>query len=107
MDLLGVIFLAGLAVLPPVREYHKQLILAAIGILQFSEGWLIVKMPKRGTSYVVLLKILLSALLLGHTGTISIASSYYPIFYLPVITAAVYFGPLGTLFWAAAASAAY
>src|SRR5271169_1031423 len=107
LDLLWLIFLAGLAILPPVREYHKQLTLLAIGILQLSEGWLIARLPKRGRSYVVLLKILLATLLLDHTGAVGINSSYYPIYYLPVVTAALYFGPLRTLLWTLLASAAY
>jgi len=106
LDLLWLIFLAGLAILPPVREYHKQLTLVAIGILQLSEGWLIERLP-RGRSYVVLLKILLATLLLDHTGELSINSSYYPIYYLPVVTAALYFGPWKTLLWTLLASAAY
>jgi signal transduction histidine kinase len=107
MDLLGLAFLGGLAILPPVREVHKQLILVAIGILQLTEGQLIQYLPRRGRSYVVLVKILLAMLLLSHTGEIGINSSYYPIFYLPVVTAAVYFGPFGTLFWTLIASTAY
>jgi two-component system, NtrC family, sensor histidine kinase HydH len=107
MDLLWLAFLAALAVLPPIREPHKQLILLAIGILQLTEGRLIAAIPRRGRSYVVLLKILLSALLLSHTSQLGINSSYYPIFYLPVVTAAVYFGPGGTLLWTLLASAAY
>src|SRR5262249_43316333 len=31
IDLLWLVFLAGLAMLPPIREIHKQLILAGIG----------------------------------------------------------------------------
>ena len=41
MDLLWLLFLGGLAVLPPIREVHKQLILLAIGVLQLFEGSLI------------------------------------------------------------------
>ena len=52
MDLIWLVFLGGLAVLPPVAEYHKQLILAAIAALQLSERWLISKMPQRGRAYV-------------------------------------------------------
>src|SRR5262249_5954875 len=88
---------------------HKQLILLAIGVLQLVEGHLIARIPRRGSTYVVLLKILLATALLAHTGddVLSINSSYYPIFYLPVVTAAVYFGPMATLFWTLLASAAY
>jgi len=107
MDLLSLAFLAGLAVLPPITEIHKQLILLAIGVLQLSEGRLIAWVPRRGRTYVVLLKLLLATLLLSHTNELSINSSYYPIFYLPVVTAAVYFGPVGTLLWTLLASALY
>ncbi len=63
MDLIWLVFLGGLAVLPPVEEVHKQLILAAIAALQLGEARLIAYIPHRGRAYVVLLKILLSTLL--------------------------------------------
>jgi len=107
MDVLWLLFLAGLAALPPVAEIHKQLTLLAIGIVQFSERWLLARAPRRGAAYIVLLKIALATLLIDHTGEIGINSSYYPIFYVPVVTAAEYFSPLGTLLWTALASAAY
>jgi signal transduction histidine kinase len=101
------LFLAGLAVLPPLLEPHKQLILLAIGIVQLLETKLISHFPKRGVSYVILLKILLATLLIYHTEEVAINSSYYPIYYLPVVTAALYCGPLLTLLWTLLASAAY
>jgi signal transduction histidine kinase len=101
------LFLAILAVLPPLFEWHKQVILLAIGIVQLLETRLISNFPKRGVSYVILLKILLATLLIDHTGEIGINSSYYPIYYLPVVTAALYCGPLLTLLWTLLASAAY
>lgn len=107
MDILWLLFLAGLAALPPVREIHKQLILLAIGILQLSEGWIIGRAPRRGATYIVLLKMALATLLIDHTGELSINSSYYPIYYLPIVSAAEYFGPWATLGWTALASAAY
>jgi two-component system, NtrC family, sensor histidine kinase HydH len=107
MDILWLLFLAGLAALPPVLEIHKQLTLLAIGVVQFSEGWLLARSPRRGAAYIVLLKIALATLLIDHTGEVGINSSYYPIFYLPVVTAAEYFGPWLTLLWTALASAAY
>jgi signal transduction histidine kinase len=100
-------FLAILALLPPLLEWHKQLILLAIGIVQLLETNLISRFPKRGVSYVILLKILLATLLIDHTGEVGINSSYYPIYYLPVVTAALYCGPWLTLFWTLVASAAY
>jgi nitrogen-specific signal transduction histidine kinase len=107
LDVLWLVFLAGLAALPPVKEYHKQLILLAIGILQLCEGWIVSRLPRRGTAYIVLLKIALATILIDHTGEVGINSSYYPIFYLPIVTAAEYFGPWATLCWTALASAAY
>jgi len=107
MDLLWLLFLLGLALLPPVAEVHKQIILLAIGVLQLLEGRLVEQLPKRGKSYAVLLKILLAMLLVNHTGQVGINSSYYPIFYLPIVTAAVYFDAWLTLAWTLIASAAY
>ena len=107
MDFIWIVFLFGLALLPPVDEPHKQLILLAILILQLFEAKLIAWQPGRGPVYSVLLKILLSTLLLDHTGDIGINSAYYPIYYLPVVTAAIYFGPIGTLLWTTLTSLAY
>jgi two-component system sensor histidine kinase HydH len=107
MDVLWLLFLAGLAALPPVAEIHKQLTLLAIGVVQLSEGWLLARAPRRGAAYIVLLKIALATLLIDHTGEVGINSSYYPIFYVPIVTAAEYFSPLATLLWTALASAAY
>lgn len=107
MDLVWVLFLAGLAFLPPIAEPHKQFTLLAIGLLQLFEGKLAALFPARGWSYVVLLKILLATLLIDHTGELSINSSYYPIYYLPIFTAALHFEAVGTLLWTALASGAY
>lgn len=107
LDILGLIFLAGLALLPPFTEIHKQLTLLAIGIFQIFESRLIAWLPFRGRFYSVLIKVLLATLLLGHTGEIGINSAYWPIYFLPVVTAATYFGPLATLGWTLAASVAY
>jgi signal transduction histidine kinase len=107
LDALWLLFLVGLAVLPPRGEWHKQVILGAIGIVQLLEGWLIGHIPRRGPFYVVVLKIVLATVLIDHTSDVGINSSYYPIYYLPVVTAALYFGPWITLLWTLVASAAY
>ncbi|MFZ0212022.1 MAG: ATP-binding protein [Candidatus Acidiferrales bacterium] len=107
IDVLWLAFLVGLAILPPIEEVHKQLTLLAIGVCQIFEGRLIAWRPGRGRAYTVLIKTLLATLLLGHTGEIGINSSYWPIYFLPVVTAAIYFGPIGTLSWTAFASLAY
>jgi signal transduction histidine kinase len=107
MDVVWLLFLAGLAVLQPIGEIDKQLVLLAIGVVQLLERRLIAFLPGAGPAYSVLAKILLATLLMLHTSTVGINSSYYPIYYLPVVTAAVYFGPWATLLWTALASGAY
>jgi two-component system, NtrC family, sensor histidine kinase HydH len=107
MDGLWLLFLAGLAALPPVGEIHKQLTLLAFGVVQLTEGWVVTKTARRGPAYVVLLKIALATLLIDHTGEVGINSSYWPIYFLPAVTAAEYFSPVATLLWTALASSAY
>jgi len=107
LEVLWLLFLLGLALVPPLRESHKQLTLLAIGVVQLIESRLIARWPLYGPSGVVLGKILLATLLINHTGEIGINSSYYPIYYVPIVTAALHFGTWGTLLWTLLASAAY
>ena len=108
LDVLWLIFLGGLALLPPSGEWHKQIILLIIGTFQLLENRFVQGAGRPGTSLAVLIKIVLATVLINHTGDpAAINSDYYPIFYLPVMTAAMYFGPLGTLLWTLGASAAY
>ena len=107
IDLLSLAFLGGLALLPPILEWHKQLTLLAIGLFQILESRLIARLPRSGRAYSVLVKIALATLLIAHTGEIGINSSYYPVYYLPVVTAAIYFTPGATLLWTALTSLAY
>lgn len=107
LDVVWLLFLGGLAVLPPLWNIHKELTLLAIGVVQVVEGRLVKRLPGRGRSYAVLLKLAFSTLLIASTGGPVINSSYYPIYYLPVVTAAVYFGLRMTLLWTLLASALY
>ncbi len=107
IDFIWLLFILGLALLPPIREIHKQATLGALVIFQFFEGRIVTRWPKRGPIYSVLIKIALSTLLLDHTGEIGINSSYYPIYYVPIVTAAIYFGTVMTLVWTTVASLAY
>jgi len=107
MDVLWLVLLAALALLPPWWEIHKLVILFAFGVIQISEGWLVARWPARGPTCVVLWKIALATLLIDHTGELAINSYYYPIYFLPTVTAAEYFGPWATLAWTSLASAAY
>ena len=106
MDLLWLAFLAGLAALTPGLDFiPKQLILIAIGAFQIFEHRFLEWVPERGRCYSVILKILLGSLLVAYTG--GIWSSYYLIYFLPVVTAAMYFDLWATLAWTALTSAAY
>jgi len=112
MDLLWVIFLVGLAALPPIEQvpelepaFHKYLILIAIGLLQIFEHRILELLPKRGHVHIVLLKIALGSLLVDHT--FGIRSSYYLIYLLPVVTAAMYFEVWATLAWTILTCAVY
>lgn len=108
LDILWLLFLGALALLPPVRELHKQVILAFIGAFQLLESRFIVVVPKHGEALSVVIKLALATVLMIHTTPdVGINSSYYPIFYLPVMTAAMYFGPVGTLLWTLVTAATY
>ena len=107
IDGVWILFILTLVFLPPINEIHKQIILFVIGAYQLVESHIIARLPARGHIYSVIIKISLATLLLDHTGGVGINSDYYPIYYLPVVTAAMYFGPLGTLLWTAITSLAY
>lgn len=105
MDVLLLVFLASLAVLYPVAEIHAQLILLSIGLFQVFERQFIARVGTYGEVISTLIKIVLASLLIAYTGGIN--SSYYLIYFLPILTAAIYSGPWGTLGWTALSSAAY
>jgi two-component system sensor histidine kinase HydH len=107
LDLLWLVFLGVLALLPPVREWHKQLILLLIGAFQLLDGRFVRIVPRYGEALAVVIKLGLATTLMIHTSDLPIRSSYYPIYYVPIMTAAMYFGPLGTLLWTLVTSAAY
>jgi signal transduction histidine kinase len=107
MDLLWLAFLGGLALLDPIREVHKQETLLAIGLFQIVEHRFLAWNPSRSKYYSVIIKILLATLLVEHTGTPGINSSYFLIYFLPVVTAAMLFDGTGTLIWTALTSAVY
>jgi signal transduction histidine kinase len=107
LDILWLVFLSGLAALKTQDEFHKDLILLAIGLFQIFEHRFLVLVRKRGKAYSVLIKIGLATLLVAHTGGINSRYSYYLIYALPVATAAMFYGVWATLGWTALATAAY
>lgn len=104
-DFVWLAFLMGLALQDPWFEIHKEFTLLSIGVFQIFEHRFLAVAGPRGRHYSVLLKISFASLLVAHTGGIN--SSYYLIYYLPVVTAAMFFGPWATLGWTALASGAY
>jgi signal transduction histidine kinase len=105
IDLVWLAFLVGLALLQPLFEIHKQSSLLSLGIFQIIEHRFLRLLPRRGAAYSVVIKIVLASAVVNCTG--GIESSYYLIYFLPVVSAAMYFGAAQTLLWTALTSAAY
>jgi signal transduction histidine kinase len=105
IDFVWLAFLVGLALLQPLFEIHKQITLLALGFFQILEHRFIHLLPQRGRAYSVLIKIVLASAVVNCTGGIN--SSYYLIYYLPVATAAMYFGAWLTLLWTGLTAVAY
>ncbi len=108
LNVLWLILLLGLALSPPLAELHKTIILVIFGVFQVLEKPFVKGAgPRLGPMFAVLIKLTLAAILMNHTRDLAINSSYWPIFLLPVTTAAMYFGPLATMAWTTAAAGAY
>jgi len=106
IDLLWWAFLAGLAASGrPRLQFHDYLILVAIGAFQGFERRLLELIPRRGPAYSVILKIVLASFLVYHTG--GIESQYWLIYFVPVLTAAMYFEVWATIAWTLLSSSAY
>ena len=65
LDVLWLIFLGGLALIPPVAEMHKQLILLIIGITQLLENRFVQLAGKPGPALAVSVKITLATVLIS------------------------------------------
>ena len=106
IDVLWLAFLFGLALLRPLTLVSKQVTLLAIGVFQIVERNLpFFSEDRRGPHLSVSVKLALALLLIHVTG--GIESSYYLIVYVPVASAAMLFGTLGTLVWTAVISSSY
>src|SRR5260370_28116162 len=82
LDVLWLIFLGGLALLPPVREPHKQWILLGIGVFQLLETRFIRAVGKRVGIYALAVKIVLSRELINYPQDVPIISSDWLMFRL-------------------------
>lgn len=92
--LIALVFIA-MAVLDPDQNPVEMFMVLVLGALQLAEVRLPVLETKHRAVIWVLLKLGLCAWLVGISGRVN--SHYYLITLLPVISAATYLGPLGTL----------
>ncbi|MBI5086285.1 MAG: hypothetical protein HZB13_17020 [Acidobacteria bacterium] len=105
LDLVWLLLFSALAWVSPTRSPAEIQILAVLAILQIAGPRIRGLSTPRGNLAVIALKLLLGFLLIGVTG--GIASSYYLILLLPVLSAATTLGPLGTAAVTALACVAY
>jgi signal transduction histidine kinase len=92
--LIALVFIA-MAVLDPDQSPMEMLLVLLLGALQLAEVRLPVLETKQRAISWILLKLALCVWLVGISGKID--SHYYLMTLLPVISAATYLGPLGTL----------
>jgi two-component system, NtrC family, sensor histidine kinase HydH len=88
-DFAWFLFIAALVATTPETNYNATILLVLIGLFQIVEPRLAPFASRRGQIASVVLKLLFSYLLVGYTHTIF--SPYYPIFLIPVVSAATIF----------------
>lgn len=104
-DAVWLLLFSALAWVSPTRGPAEIEVLSALAILQVAAPRIRAFQSPRGNLAVISLKLLLGFLLIGVTG--GIASSYYLILLLPVLSAATTLGPAGTAVFTALACLAY
>lgn len=104
-DVVWLLLFSALAWVSPTRGAAEIEVLSALAILQVAAPRIRAFQSPRGNVVLISLKLLLGFLLIGVTG--GIASSYYLILLLPVLSAATTLGPAGTAMFTALACLAY
>lgn len=104
-DLLWVVLFAALAAFGPARSATGVALLLAIGLFQLAEPRVAWFRSKRGVAAAITVKLAFCYALIGWTG--GVASSYYWVLLLPVITAATALGLGGLMLAILAACAGY
>jgi signal transduction histidine kinase len=99
------LFVAALIVTTPETNYNATILLVLIGAFQIAEPYWHLFASPQGQRASIILKLLFSYLLVGYTH--GITSSYYPIFLIPVVSAATVFELPGVLSVTAVAMIAY
>ena len=97
--------LAALVVTKPEHSVYEWLVLLALGAIQIAEAHLELSSDTIGAALVIALKLALCYWLVAETG--GVESSYYLIFWLPIVAAASNLGLGGTLLNSLISSAVY
>ncbi len=104
-DFAWLLFVAALITADPERNYNALILLPLIGAFQIAEPRMKLFASRRGQIISITLKMLLSYLLVGWTHTVN--SLYYPVFFIPVVSAATTFELGGVILVTGIACAAY
>ena len=104
-DFAWLLFVAVLIVTTPETNYNATILLVLIGAFQIAEPRWRLFSSRGGQRASLVLKLLFSYLLIGYTH--GITSSYYPIFLIPVVSAATALELSGVLLVTAIAIVAY
>ncbi|MFN3322202.1 MAG: two-component system sensor histidine kinase NtrB [Bryobacteraceae bacterium] len=104
-DLVWLLLFSALAAVSPRQGEAELEMLAALALLQVIGPKIPYFDTPRGNLVSIILKLVLSYLLIGVTG--GIASSYYVLLLLPVVSAATTLGMIGTLIFTLASCASY
>ena len=107
-DVVWLLFLGALAALVVTKPEHsvfEWLVLLALGAIQMAEAHLELSSDTIGSALVIGLKLALCYWLVAETG--GLESSYYLIFWLPIVSAASNLGLAGTLLNTLISSALY
>jgi signal transduction histidine kinase len=104
-DVVWLLLFSALAWVSPTRIAAEIEVLSALAVLQYAAPRIRAFSSPRGNVALISLKLLLGFLLIGVTG--GIASSYYLILLLPVLSAATTLGAAGTAVFTVLACLAY
>lgn len=104
-DAVWVLLFLLLAVMGPLADASVYTMLAALAAIQVLESRAPAFASTRGRIFGLVVKFVVSFLLIGYTGGID--SAYWPVLLLPVVSAATFFGLLGTMSVAVIAGMVY
>jgi len=104
-DYVWLLLFAVLAVVNAEGDASEIALLAALAIAQVLEPKIPIRPSTRSRIFWIVMKLLLGYLLIGYTG--GIASHFWLVLLLPVVTAATFLGVIGTLVFSVLAAGSY